>query len=232
MRQGWRAAATVAALAALFGACRAEEHSDQALGTTSGYKGKSAPVPAEQPKKEAPRPITAEPRIVRLLGFVQIQNEAEIETARLANERATTPAVKAFAAMALRDHQELADALADIVRSKNLDLLSAVGEEPLLGGERAAQLELGQRLRTLTGPQFEGAYLAGQPAMHLALANAAEQGRQASDDRDIAGFFQRVAAIARAHRDMALSAMPTTCGGTGEAAPAPGTPAPEGGSTP
>lgn len=230
MRRSLRATfATLVTAAALLGACRAEEMSDWAQGKSKYPRGPEQQTPSQALPNSPLTPDTEVRRAVeRMLGMVQIESQAEIEGARLAEERASTPAVKAFAAAMRRDHEEMLASLHDLTKSRGMDLNEVIGADPVLSAERAASIERGDRLRTLSGPAFDGAYMSGQPMMHLLLVKMAEQGRQAADNKEISGFFNRLATSLRGHRDMALSAMPVTCGGTGEAlgAPAPAMPHP------
>ncbi|UQA57901.1 DUF4142 domain-containing protein [Polyangium aurulentum] len=219
MRRSWMGTvAALAAGAALFGACRTEEVSDWAQGKSKYPRGVEEQT-STQPHPRAPlTPDVGDRRAVeRMLAMVQIESQAEIEAARLAEERGATPAVKAFAAAMRRDHEEMLGNLKDVAKSRGIDLDAVIGDDPMLSAQRAASLERGERLRTLSGPAFDGAYMSSQPMMHLLLAKMADQGRQAAQNRDIAGFFTRLSSSLRAHRDMALSAMPVACGGTGEA---------------
>ncbi len=219
MRRSLRATmATLVTAAALLGACRAEELSDWAQGKSKNARGPEQKSPS-LPTDTTPRTHDAEIRrsVERMLGMVQIESQAEIEGARLAEERAATPAVKAFAAAMRRDHEEMLTSLNELTKSRGLDLNALIGADPMLSAQRAASLERGDRLRTLSGPAFDGAYMSAQPVMHLLLVKMTEQGRQAADDKELSGFFNRLASSLRAHRDMALSAMPIACGGNGEA---------------
>jgi putative membrane protein len=217
-RSFWGTVATVAAAGALLGACRAEELSDRAQGKSKYPRGVEEQTATQATDSSPLTPDTEGRRAVeRMLGMVQIESQAEIEAARLAEERATTPAVKSFAAAMRRDHEEMLGSLNDLAKTRGIDLNTLIGADPMLSAQRAASLERGERLRTLSGPAFDGAYMSAQPMMHLLLVKMAEQGRQAAGHKDISGFFTRVAGSLRAHRDMALSAMPLACGGTGDA---------------
>jgi predicted outer membrane protein len=219
MRRGWIwTVATLAAAVAMLDACRAEEWNDRAQGKGKYPRGVEEQTAAQATDKSPLTPDTEGRRAVeRMLGMILIESQAEIEAARLAEERAATPAVKAFAATMRRDHEEMLGSLNDLAKSRGMDLNTLIGADPMLSAQRAASIERGDRLRTLSGPAFDGTYMSAQPMMHLLLAKMADQGRQAAVHKDISGFFTHLAGSLRAHRDMALSAMPLACGGTAEA---------------
>lgn len=92
--------------------------------------------------------------------FVQDQlaaGEAEVELSRLAQEKATHPDVKEFAAMMVRDHQSAGQDLRQIATQANATANTA--ENRMESGLQEADRELREELSKLTGSDFDRRYI-------------------------------------------------------------------------
>jgi putative membrane protein len=89
--------------------------------------------------------------------------ESEIEAARLARDKASTPEVQAFAGRVLNEHRELAE-----TNGRLAEQLSVQPRPPALAIQlnEAHERAMG-RLRATSGPAFDRAYLAHEIRQHL-----------------------------------------------------------------
>lgn len=91
----------------------------------------------------------------------------EIDAARLAQQKAATPEVRAFAGRVLKEHRELDEANRNLAAE-----LSVEPQTPLLASQFTAAHEDGMRtLRSASGPAFDRAYLAHEIQQHVRAFN-------------------------------------------------------------
>lgn len=96
--------------------------------------------------------------------------ESEIEAARLARVKASTPEVQAFAGRVLNEHRELAES-----NGRLAEQLSVQPRPPALAIQlnEAHERAMG-RLRATSGPSFDRAYLAHEIRQHVMAYNFLE----------------------------------------------------------
>lgn len=224
--------------------CRAEER-DQALGSERPTAEKSAeerpgaqPTPARPGELAAPPNKLAEPKppadlrpgaavddekasTERLLCKALQLNEKEVETSKLAKERSSSPAVKAFAAKMVSDHQQDIDAIHKLAAEKRLNV-EPMSDDPLARAGAAAHKQRMEDLRSLRGVAFDFAYMGPQADKHIMLAKIADEARKVSSDPEVDGLFTKLAGQAHDHRAEIAGALPQACGGTAAPGPAHG----------
>lgn len=153
----------------------------------------------------------------RLLAMVRKVSEGEVEMGKLAQARATSPAVKEYATRLVDDHQQDIKAIDTLSQSKNIKLDQA-SADPFVRAKDAEQREAAQQLSGLSGADFEKQFLLKQPAGHAMLSKLAVEGERLSNDPEVDGFFKTVDGQANEHKAKALMVMPKECGGQGAAA--------------
>jgi putative membrane protein len=93
--------------------------------------------------------------------------KAEIDAARLAQQKAATPEVRAFAGRVLKEHRELDEANRNLAAE-----LSVEPKTPLVASQFAAAHEDGMRtLRAASGPAFDRAYVTHEIQQHVRAFN-------------------------------------------------------------
>jgi putative membrane protein len=121
----------------------------------------AAPVAAQQ----AARPLD-DPTIVAIFDAA---NGADIETGRLAAERGRSKEVRDFGRMLVRDHEH--------VRTLGRDLAHRLGVTPTPPADRKAARDHAAamaRLRRLSGPAFDRAFLQHEASFHQAVIDAVQ----------------------------------------------------------
>ena len=134
-----------------------------------------------------------------IVAIFDLANTADIETGRLGAERAHTKEVKDYAIMLSQVHTE--------VRQKGRDLAKKLGVTPklpegntMLRDHQAAM----ERLRLLTGPAFERAFLEHEQAFHAAVIDAVKNTLlPAIENQELRDFVASLAPAFEAHRVMA-----------------------------
>lgn len=118
-------------------------------------------------------------------------NEFEIEASKLALERSSDPDVKAFAATMVKDHEEMAQKLANLAARKNADL-----PKELL---KRHQLMLDSLKEEDAGPGFDANYREKMVLSHQEAVSLFDQSAKASPDPDIRKFALSSMSSLQAH---------------------------------
>ena len=120
----------------------------------------------------------------------------ELQAAQIAQQRATQPAVKAFAAMMLRDHgksqADLKEALA-----QSGEALTAAGA--LSPGQQQGLADLSKA----SAQDFDKAYMAGQVQAHEDALTLMQDYAQNGDNSALKAFAAQAAAVVQHHYEMA-----------------------------
>ncbi|MCB2380036.1 DUF4142 domain-containing protein [Hymenobacter sp. BT635] len=118
----------------------------------------------------------------------------EVELGKLAQQKATQPAVKTFAQQMATQHGEANAALKTLAEQKGLVLPASLGRE---------QQETYRTLSGFTGTQFDKEYMARMVDDHKKSADEFEDMSKDAYDGDIRGFAAKYAPVLRDHLDMA-----------------------------
>lgn len=109
-------------------------------------------------------------------------NHSEIESGRLASERAQAAEIKDFAELMVRDHTEADRKLTDFAKRNSIDLTKATPVDPIhVALDRAEQAQQ-KALGTKRGAAFDAAYIAPQVLEHRVALSIAEEGRKYAKD--------------------------------------------------
>ncbi|WP_448191981.1 DUF4142 domain-containing protein [Azospirillum sp. sgz301742] len=122
----------------------------------------------------------------------------EIETGRLAADKASSQAVRSFGQQMVTDHTQT---------SKQLLMLAGKHGVPPAGAMEPRHQEMANTLRNLSGPAFDRQYIQGQVTAHREAVALFEQASQASspDMADIRSFATQTLPTLRQHLQMAQS---------------------------
>jgi putative membrane protein len=134
-----------------------------------------------------------------IVAIFDAANTADMETGALAEQRGSSPEVRDFGAMLVRDHR--------IVRQQGRDLATKLGVTPTApkddqsAKDHAAAMT---RLRSLEGDEFDRAFLQHEAAFHQAVIDAV-QGTllPAIDNVELRALVVKVAPAFEAHMKMA-----------------------------
>jgi putative membrane protein len=156
----------------------------------------AAQKPAPQPASEAAKPRLDDPTIVAIFDAA---NTADIQTGKLASERAHSSEIRQFGAMLARDHE--------MVRQQGRDLAGKLGVRPTPPeGDRSAQeqAKLLHRLESLHGAEFDRAFLQHEIEFHRDVIAAVQSTLlPAIENAELKALVVKVAPAFQAHMEMA-----------------------------
>lgn len=153
-------------------------------------------VATAEPAAPAPAATLDDPTIVAIFDNA---NTADIETGQLAAERGSSKEVRDFGAMLARDHQQ--------VRQQGRDLATKLGVTPTPPADDQAARDHAaamQKLRGLSGIEFDRAFLQHEAAFHAAVINAVNTTLMpAIQNAELKALVVKVAPAFEAHRQAA-----------------------------
>ncbi len=207
MRSLW-----VLAAGLLLAACRTDGERGEAAPQERGVSAPGARL--GQADRTGAGAITEETSTARILAATRAIAQGGVDAGKLAEQRATSPEVKAYATRAVAENQASLDALSDLARAKKIDLdATAVQNDPLLKAARDTVKDGVDQLRTLTGTPFDAAYMTAQRPTQALLVQLALEGSQVSRDNDVANMLRTTVQQGKARASKALSILPKACGG-------------------
>lgn len=171
-----------------FGRSRADESSP-------GHTSVPTQANSSQPDQGgADSPSTTELGVSQFIQAATQHGLLEVQAARLAQEQARSPEVKEFAATMSKAHERVNASLAELAKTKGLE----VATEPSTEGQ-----QLLEKLRGLTGTEFDRTYSEEMRRAHQQAVQLFEQAARSADDIDVKSFAQTQLPTLREHLRMA-----------------------------
>jgi putative membrane protein len=115
---------------------------------------------------------------------------AEVSDATLAQQSATDPKLKDFAAMMIKDHSAANDKLSALAGTKNITLPTSASV-----GEMATH----EKLKLESGTTFDNSYIKGQISAHRATLRLLRKEIASGQDQDAKDFAKSVLPTVQAH---------------------------------
>jgi len=167
-----------AAVACAATACR--DNPADTTTTTGAAQPKTVVIPQPDPTTGQPAAGSLVLSDGQILGVVHTANQGEIAQGKLAEERATDPRVKHFAAMMVAEHTEMDDKGAGLGAKAGMP----TGDSPIslsvqMNGDHAMS-----ELKSKTGAEFDKAYIAAQVTEHQAVLDTIDQRLMPSASND------------------------------------------------
>jgi putative membrane protein len=162
--------------------------------------------------QQAPGAMSAQPSAARfddttrtnvLLRQIHAANLDEIEMGKTAMDKAPSPEVKKFATQMVTDHTSADQKLTDVAKRANLDL-NAPPVDPIAQALQSAAEERKRAIRSLTGAQFEAAYVAPQVDNHALVLKLVEEAQKTASG-DTRKVLDEMRPTVEAHLDHAKS---------------------------
>lgn len=132
-------------------------------------------------------------------------NRAEIEAGKLAMGKAHNGAVEKFARRMADDHTQANDRLAELAKRRNI----ALPDTP-----DAEQQTMQQRLRKVSGTEFDTAYIEGQIKAHQKTATLLEWEIDSGENSQIKRFASQTLPVVFQHLQMAQNIQAQLSGGS------------------
>lgn len=143
------------------------------------------------------------------LGFVTAANNSEIAEAKLAERKATSPAVKSFARMMVRDHTQMLHQGQAAAKKMNLS-----HAQPTTDVVTNLQKDSKDELKDLsgkTGKSFDKAYIDAQVKDHQMVADSLQQALQSTQNTQLHASLQKALTTVQGHLQRAQQ-LKTTLG--------------------
>lgn len=204
-----------------------------------GERDASAAPPAQAARRAAETgpgasemcPITQPAKLRMILRELHAVNQREIDAAKLAEARASSPQVKGFASEMLRDHQAADEKLQDLARKRHLNLAEATPNDPIHAAADAALDARVAMLKDEQGAAFDAAYLGPQPLVHALALQAIDRGLKLAPpkgpEHDLLGDLKGSVTMHREHALRLESQLVLPPLGIGGGASGPREPVPE-----
>lgn len=161
-----------------------EERTDDAGG--AGAAPLTTPPDAGGGEKQDARneacPTTAAAKVNMVLRELHVINRSEIESGRLAEQRAQAGEVKEYARIMVRDHSEADRKIAEYAKRNGIDLTKVAPIDPIHAALDRADSAEQKALGTKHGADFDAAYVAPQALEHRVALSVAEEGQKYAKD--------------------------------------------------
>ncbi len=160
-------------------------------GESGGASTRESGASSAQSGAAASKVSSSEERMIRQLAEANI---AEINTGKLAQDKAQSDEVKSFAKKMVDDHTKALDDLKQLAQSKGVTLPTEPNKQ---------QMAVEQKLQALSGEKFDAQYMkqAGDRAhkqTHQLLQKAAK-----ADDTDLKNYATKTISAVESHQQMA-----------------------------
>jgi putative membrane protein len=119
---------------------------------------------------------------------------AEVQEAKIAQQKAQAPEVRQFADRMVRDHTKANDQLEEIARSKGVQLPDKL--------DKSAQKEI-DKLENLSGAQFDRHYMDHQVSDHQKVVKEFQKEAKSASDADVKRFASNTLPTLEEHLHMA-----------------------------
>jgi putative membrane protein len=150
-------------------------------------------APAQQPTAAPANPKAASAHDRKFVNTAAEAGAAEVAMGRLAQDHATSPDVKGFAARMVSDHQKAGDQLKSIAASKGLTPPDQLSKHD--------QAEL-DKLSKLQGADFDRAYVKSQVSAHKDAVSLFNSESKSGKDADLKQFASTTLPTLQDHLQM------------------------------
>lgn len=134
----------------------------------------AGPVLAQSPPPSSGQPIGQSAK--EFLDFAAYGNQAEIRAGLMAEKKAQSDAVKAFARLMVNDHMALESQLAAVASLDHVQLPNGINQ---------TQQQQASKLNSASGPQFDSAYINDQVQDHEKIVQRFESEKSSAHDPTI-----------------------------------------------
>jgi putative membrane protein len=186
-----------ALLAAALSGCSAKRQQPDATASAAAAQPSAQPTASEAKAKPARAVPSAEASTKRTSGSVLAQihqaNLKEIELGKIAEEKASTDEVRAYAVQLVNDHTS----------ADQLVLATAQKTGAHLRDASTARSKLtDKKLSTASGAQFDRTFLEQTSADHKKLMSELQQEREDASDDNIESLIDKLMPILQQHHDL------------------------------
>jgi putative membrane protein len=147
----------------------------------------------------------------QVLAKLHAANQMEMEAGGLAASRAQSGKVKRYGEQLIKDHRQADNSVMALAKRKGVDLQSVPSMPSRPSGESEgenesdahAQRSSMEQLRTLTGSEFDRAFLAMMVADHDDALRLVRNARSQTQDPELRALLAKLTPVLRQHYDLA-----------------------------
>ena len=166
---------------------------ETAVPTAQDIRARSAATSAKIAPEASTKLNTA-----TVLAQIHQTNLMEVELAKIAREKGSTSAVRAYADQLVQDHTNLDQSVVAMAQqSGNLKAMHRAAHET--ADEKTAE----QKLKSASGPKFDKLFLQQASADHLKLISKLQHDREDASDDQLEALIDKMLPILEQHKDLA-----------------------------
>ena len=153
-----------------------------------------------KPRAHVPSPeVSSKKTNAAILEQIHQANLKEIEVGKVAEQKASTDEVRAYADQLVKDHTSADQMVVATAQKKGVRLRDSAAARR----ESARGKVAGQKLSSASGIQFDRLFLEQTSAEHKRLIGELQQEREDATDDDIEALIDKIVPILQQHNDLA-----------------------------
>jgi len=148
-------------------------------------------------------PLNDAAKLNVVLTQLHAANQTEVETGKIAADKAQNQAVKDFANRMVREHTTADQNLSDLVQKQNIQLGKVKATDPVSLSLARAMSEEPKELKDISGAAFDSLYMGGEPMEHEIVLNLVEQGQKSTSNADVKKLLDDAHKMISEHKEEA-----------------------------
>ena len=138
-----------------------------------------------------------------ILSQMHQTNLMEIELGKIAEQKAASSEVRAYADQLVQDHTNVDRMVVAQAQETGTNLKNGAEARQAVRSETARQKELERKLKAAQGADFDRLYLKETNAEHEKLIRKLQQDKQNTSDQELETLIEKVIPVLEQHRDLA-----------------------------
>jgi putative membrane protein len=137
------------------------------------------------------------------LSQIHLTNLTEIALAKIAEEKASSSEVRAYADQLVQDHTNVDQIVVAMAQKKGAHLKNGIPAYREKRHETAQEKQLERKLNSAAGPDFDRLFLEQTSSDHERLISKLQQDREDVSDDELEALIDKMIPIFQQHRDLA-----------------------------
>jgi putative membrane protein len=167
---------------------------------TPGHESTST----KQPKTGEACRLDDNAKLNIVLSELHNANQIEIQTGKIAAEKAQSQAVKDFANHMVKDHTAADQNLNNLIHKHDIQLGKVKANDPVSMSLANVLTSSPKDLKDASGAGFDALYMGPEPVEHNIVLNLIEQGQKSASNADVKKFLDDAHKMVSDHREEAL----------------------------
>jgi putative membrane protein len=138
-----------------------------------------------------------------VLSQIHQANLMEIALGKMAEEKASTSEVRAYADQLVQDHTNVDQMVVAMAQKSSAHSQNGLAAHREGRHEIAHETQLERKLKSASGPNFDKLYLQQTSSDHERLIRKLQQGREDASDDDLEALIDKMIPILEQHRELA-----------------------------